>query len=74
MWSFLLAFYGLLLKGALDSDESSTLLFEFLGVGVIFCCMVALAVVTGQWEIEATKKKKASLGLKADEPIPDDDE
>jgi len=28
LWSLLLAFYGLLLKGALDSDESSTLLME----------------------------------------------
>jgi len=36
--------------------------------------MVALAVVTGQWELEATNKKRKRLGLKDDEPIPDDDD
>lgn len=57
LWSFLLAFFGLLLKGVLDSDESSTILFEFLIIGIFFVAMVGLAVVTGGIE-EATKARK----------------
>ena len=62
LWSFLVAFYALLMKGILDSDEKSTLLMMYLVFGIIYVFMVGLAVYTGQMEDEMKKKKKAELG------------
>eukprot|EP00520_Triparma_pacifica_P004715 CAMPEP_0118644330 /NCGR_PEP_ID=MMETSP0785-20121206/6887_1 /TAXON_ID=91992 /ORGANISM="Bolidomonas pacifica, Strain CCMP 1866" /LENGTH=259 /DNA_ID=CAMNT_0006536093 /DNA_START=54 /DNA_END=833 /DNA_ORIENTATION=+ len=74
LWSFLLAFYSLLLKGILDTDEKSTLLMMYFVFGLIFVALVGLAVYTGQMEVEALKKKKAQLGLGEDDELPDEDE
>mmetsp|Transcript_5225 Transcript_5225/g.11058 ORF Transcript_5225/g.11058 Transcript_5225/m.11058 type:complete len:275 (+) Transcript_5225:60-884(+) len=74
LWSFLVAFYALLMKGILDSDEKSTLLMMYLVFGVIYVCMVGLAVYTGQMEEDAKRKKKAELGLDEDDELPFDDD
>jgi hypothetical protein len=74
LWSFLVAFYALLLKGILDTDEKSTLLMMYFVFGIIYVCLVGLAVYTGQMEVEALRKKKAVLGLGEDDDMPDDDD
>ncbi|GMH93214.1 hypothetical protein TrVE_jg9579 [Triparma verrucosa] len=74
LWSFLIAFYALLMKGTLDSDEKSTLLFMYLVYGVIYVLLVGLAVYTGQMEEDKKKKKRAALGLGEDEELPIDDD
>lgn len=60
LWSFLLGFFGLLLKGVIDSDESSTMLMQFMFFGIFFIFMVGLAVVTGQIEEQSRARKAAS--------------
>ncbi|GMI49913.1 hypothetical protein ScalyP_jg10192 [Parmales sp. scaly parma] len=74
LWSFLMAFYAILLKGALDTDNTSTILFEYLVAGIFFCFLVGGSVVTGQWEVQALHDKKKKMGIADDEEIPDDDD
>lgn len=59
LWSMLVAFYAMLLKAALDTDEQSTALFSFLFLGVFFVCMVGGAVYTGQMEQDRLRKARA---------------
>lgn len=60
LWSILVAFYALLLKAVIDTDDQSTALFTFLFFGVIFVIMVAGAVYTGQLEQVRLKKARAA--------------
>jgi len=74
LWSFLLAFFALLLKGVIDTDEKSTLLMMYFVFGIIYVALVGLAVYTGQIEVEALRKKREKLGLGEDEELPFDDD
>ncbi|GMI57721.1 hypothetical protein ScalyP_jg2320 [Parmales sp. scaly parma] len=59
LWSLLVAFYALLLKAAIDTDERSTTLFSFLFMGVFFVAIVGGAVYTGQMELDRAAKARA---------------
>lgn len=74
LWSLLTAFYCMLLKGAIDTDEKSTLLMMYLVFGIIFVSLVGLAVYTGQMQEDEKRKKKAKLGLGEDDELPEDDD
>ena len=74
LWSFLVAFFALLLKGAVDSDEKNTLLYMYLTFGVIYVILVGLGVYTGQMQKDELAKKKAKMGLDADAALPVDDD
>lgn len=67
LWSVLVGFFALLLKGAMDTDDKSTLLMMFFAFGIIFVALVALSVITGQIEVEENRKKKARQGLDEDD-------
>mmetsp|Transcript_26507 Transcript_26507/g.39022 ORF Transcript_26507/g.39022 Transcript_26507/m.39022 type:complete len:134 (+) Transcript_26507:94-495(+) len=49
-WSFLLGFFTLLLKGALDTDDSHTMLWSFLYFGIFFSALVTGSVYVGSKE------------------------
>lgn len=74
LWSFLIGFFALLLKGAIDSDEHNTLLYMYLVFGVIYVSLISLAVYTGAMEKESIAKKKAAAGIEEGDELPDDDE
>jgi len=59
-YSFLLGFCAILLKGAMDTAESSTLLWTFFIVGLMFGGAVAVAIKMGtkaQDEQKAAKRQ-----------------
>lgn len=58
LWSFLLGFFTLLLKGAIDTDETHTLLWTFFWFGLMFSILVFGATKVGTFEIEREKKEK----------------
>jgi hypothetical protein len=71
LWSSLVAFYALLLKGVLDTDQQSTVLMSFLFIGIIFILMVLGGVYTGQLEelrLASSRDAKAAAEKKA-EPV-----
>jgi hypothetical protein len=74
LWSFLIAFYSLLLKGAIDSDEKNTLLYMYLTFGIIYVSLIGLGVVTGQAAQREQLKKKIKMGLSEDEELPIEDD
>ena len=69
-----MAFYALLLKGTMDSDEKSTLLYCYLGFYVMFWFFAGLGIQTGQQEKERSMKLKIKLGLEVGEALVGQDE
>jgi len=66
LWSILLGIYTLLLKAALDTDESSTAMFLFLGFGILFTLVVTGSVfMNGVEETLAAKYAPVDAAEKA---------
>ena len=66
IWSGLLAMYGLLLRGALDSDDDSTFLYMCFFFGLFFVMMVGGAVYTGAIEQDKERAAEAKAALEAE--------
>jgi len=56
-YTFLFGFSALLLKGVIDTDDTDTLLWAFLVIGILFCVGIGVAIFVGSWT-ENTKKIK----------------
>lgn len=66
LWTFVMAFFGLLTKAALDTDEKHTALWIYFWFGLFFFFAVGGAVSTGQMQRAAQDKAQDQLAeLKA---------
>jgi len=63
-YCFLLGIFSLLLKGALDTDWTITLLWSYFFFGILFVCLVGGAMWMGMKKLEEMQKKaeKGSRG------------
>jgi hypothetical protein len=53
LYTFLLFFFCLLVKGAIDTDEKHTLLWSFFFFAILFCTIVGFSVKFGtQYNVE----------------------
>jgi len=68
-YCFLLGIFSLLLKGALDTDWTSTLLWSFFFFGILFVCLVGGAVWMGMRKLEQEKIKRKKAAEEAKKMI-----
>lgn len=65
-YGFLSFFFALLLRGAIDTSSTSTLLWAFFVLGVFFVVMMAGAISLGTKEVEKERKERQSGEAKAE--------
>mmetsp|Transcript_21945 Transcript_21945/g.27147 ORF Transcript_21945/g.27147 Transcript_21945/m.27147 type:complete len:166 (+) Transcript_21945:120-617(+) len=61
-YSFLIGFFALLLKGALDTEEKQTILWSFFFFGVLFVALVGGGVYVNMKKYERERNEKKGKG------------
>uniref|UniRef100_A0A6U1XJS9 Uncharacterized protein n=1 Tax=Trieres chinensis TaxID=1514140 RepID=A0A6U1XJS9_TRICV len=65
LYSFLIGMFALMLRGALDTDDTHTLLWAFLVIGVLFVSFVSGAVYVGRRKLEQNLAQKRADAKRA---------